>query len=140
MAQAERAAEDAQPHRVHSPVEAGEGPAALCGAAGVRRAVACRCSPHPRGERRGRREPDPDRSEGRDATPLEDGRREGAAGMIGRELTPQQSEAARAFIQSGANKWPEKLSDDAAVVRCKVGDLVRVMAWYGGIRYEAGQK
>lgn len=58
--------------------------------------------------------------------------------MRGTELTPQQLERAKEFVR-GRQVVKADLTDEQQI-QLAFGDLVRLVAWYGAIRFEAGQK
>lgn len=60
--------------------------------------------------------------------------------MRGADLTEEQIQSAREFA-CARQKIPatEGMIDDATVVSLKFGDLARLVAWYGAIRYMAGK-
>jgi hypothetical protein len=55
----------------------------------------------------------------------------------GTECTPEQLAAARHFLSVGDNKIGLANDDDRVALPLK--DLVRIVAWYGAIQFEAGQ-
>jgi hypothetical protein len=56
----------------------------------------------------------------------------------GSDCTPQQMESAREFFEQRLRGNPPSLADEA-IVRIPIADLVRLIAWYGALRYEAGR-
>jgi hypothetical protein len=57
--------------------------------------------------------------------------------MKGTDCTPEQLKAAEKFIRELAEETP---LDDGGPVLIPWEDLVRLVAWYGAIRYAAGAK
>jgi len=58
----------------------------------------------------------------------------------GTDLTDEQIQSARKFA-CARQKIPatDGMIDDTTVVSLKFGDLARLVAWYGAIRYQAGK-
>ncbi len=56
--------------------------------------------------------------------------------MKGTELTPEQIESARQFV-AGRMKQDEPYPDEQRVT-VPFGDIARIVAWYGALRYQAG--
>jgi hypothetical protein len=60
--------------------------------------------------------------------------------MKGTELTQEQIQSAREFAVARQVKGFEAGTiDDAHRVAIRFGDLARLVAWYGAMRYEAGR-
>ena len=57
--------------------------------------------------------------------------------MRGTELTPEQIGSAREFIQ-GRIRVGSMPEDETVVVSMEAGNLCRLLAWYGALRYQAG--
>jgi hypothetical protein len=57
--------------------------------------------------------------------------------MRGTDLTPEQIESAKQFAVAISGIQPP---DDDRLISMTFGNFVRVVAWYGAMRYEAGQK
>ena len=57
--------------------------------------------------------------------------------MRGTELTAEQIESARDFVQ-GRLRGGSFPDDETDVVSMEAGSLIRIMAWYGALRYQAG--
>lgn len=59
--------------------------------------------------------------------------------MRGTEVTPAQMNSAREFLSSRVrNTRHNRPESDAQVVSLTYGDLARLVAWYGALRYKAG--
>lgn len=58
--------------------------------------------------------------------------------MRGTDVTPEQIEAARAFLLLTNRSVRPPVDTDR--VALSYADYVRMLAWYGAIRYEAGAK
>ena len=52
--------------------------------------------------------------------------------MRGTDVTPEQMEAARVFLADTMQRTPPELGD---VLEICFDDLLRLMAWYGAVRY-----
>jgi len=57
--------------------------------------------------------------------------------MRGTDVTPEQLQSAREFLAARSHGRLEGHSD-AVSVELPLGDLARIVAWYGAIRYQAG--
>lgn len=55
--------------------------------------------------------------------------------MKGTDVTGEQIEAARQFIVGRGGR----LASDEQMVALTAGELVRVVAWYGALRFKAGR-
>lgn len=60
--------------------------------------------------------------------------------MKGIDLTPEQIKSAQHFVLARQTIPMDVAPDDSQQIRIEFGQLVRVVAWYGAMRYEAGQK
>lgn len=59
--------------------------------------------------------------------------------MKGTDLTDAQIQSAREFSCARQVHQPADVLDDATRVTLKFGELVRLIAWYGALRFQAGR-
>lgn len=58
--------------------------------------------------------------------------------MKGTDCTPEQIQSARDFLFARSLNI-EAVPDDSRVIMLPFGDLARLVAWYGALRYAAGR-
>jgi hypothetical protein len=59
--------------------------------------------------------------------------------MRGTELTEQQIQSARQFLSDRRVSFPGKIPLDEQIIKIPFGDVARIVAWCGALRYIAGR-
>ena len=59
--------------------------------------------------------------------------------MRGTELTDAQIESARRFCADRRKDAPGDTPDDSRIISIPFGQMIRLVAWYGALRFQAGR-
>lgn len=61
------------------------------------------------------------------------------AALRGTDLTEAQIQSARIFANARRKGELQEMPDDGQLIVQKFGDMARLLAWYGALRFKAGR-